>query len=152
MGIIANEIPLFDNHERFISKIKVGKKDDCWEWLAGKSRNGYGVFSINDKSFSAHRVSWAITKGALDTSLVLDHVCRNRACVNPDHLREVSRAINAYENNSSPVVANLTKTKCIRGHDLLGDNLYIAPASGDRACRKCRMFADRKYKAKRRVL
>jgi hypothetical protein len=114
--------------------------NDCWIYCINQKQKRYGVFSIKDVSFLAHRVSWSIFKGKLDPHLVVDHTCRNRRCVNPDHLREVTRRVNALENNIGPAAKNILKTKCLKGHNLSGDNLYIDNRNGNRSCVKCRSF------------
>ena len=83
--------------ERFWSK--VDKTDTCWNWIAGRS-NGYGMIQINKKHKYAHRVSYEIFKGDIPEGLELDHLCRNRKCVNPDHLEAVSSRENTMRGNN----------------------------------------------------
>ena len=160
-------IPQFDNHERFLSKVSVNSTTGCWDWNAGCIPCGYGLFRVpanerkaytrgntqkrGERNFSAHRVCWSIFKGALSPHLVLDHTCRNRKCVNPDHLREVDEYVNGTENSVSVQAINAQKTHCIHGHEFTPENTIISNREGrvGRKCRKCknRIGAKRYWKS-----
>lgn len=79
---------------KFIDKIDV---DICWNWKKARNSSGYGVFKMDKKLYLAHRVSYNIFVGEIGTGLVVDHICRNRGCVNPKHLR----LLKSSENNSN---------------------------------------------------
>lgn len=80
------------NHDwwaRFAEKFEV-RENGCWEWTAAKLRGGYGIFGGNNKTRTAHRLAYETLVGPVADGLHLDHLCRNRACVNPDHLEVVT--------------------------------------------------------------
>src|SRR5574343_253294 len=125
------EIPKIDSC-KFLSKISIG--GTCWKWLSTKVK-GYGVIKQNKKMYYAHRISFEMFNGSLNKKLVIDHICKNRDCVNPDHLRQVSRAINSTENSCSPCALNKLKTHCKNGHQLSDENIYKAKSLiGQRIC------------------
>lgn len=79
--------------ERFFAK--VNKTATCWNWTASIARNGYGRFRVNPQVFGyAHRVAYELEVGPIPEGLHIDHICHNRACVNPAHLRPVTHKQN----------------------------------------------------------
>jgi hypothetical protein len=83
--------------ERFISKILVDKKTNCWNWQGYVEPNGYGHASYKNKTIRAHRLSYFLFKDNTNPSLVICHSCDNRKCVNPDHLREDTKKSNSID-------------------------------------------------------
>ncbi len=79
--------------DRFISKIIVSP-NNCWEWQGSKTKEGYGRFSFNNIMIIAHRFSYEIHKECIPRELEIDHLCRNRKCVNPNHLETVTHKEN----------------------------------------------------------
>lgn len=122
---------------RFLSKIN--KTDNCWEWIGSISSKGYGVFWLNGKNRLAHRVSFINFKKSIDENLCIDHICRNRKCVNPGHLRSVTVKVNNIENSLSASATNKKKTHCKNGHEFTSENTYTnkSRSSHYRVCRKC---------------
>lgn len=125
--------------QRFWSKVKAAEALDCWEWIAGLFPDGYG--SVRDetgKTKRAHRLAWEMLRGEIPDELHLDHLCRNRICVNPWHLDPVSPGENIRRGATGEVARarQLTKTHCPQGHPYSGENLGIA-SNGSRQCRTC---------------
>ncbi|MFD9879982.1 HNH endonuclease signature motif containing protein [Streptomyces alboflavus] len=120
--------------DRFLDKIR-GTAGGCWEWTGHVKPNGYGQVRINRRALHAHRVAYEAVRGPIPEGLVLDHLCRNRACVNPDHLEAVSHRTNILRGNG-PAAHNARRTHCLRGHPFDDANTYVA-ANGARHCRTC---------------
>lgn len=119
----------------------------CWEWVGARNDKGYGNFAIDGKTHTAHRLSYAEAFGSIPTGLELDHLCRNRACVNPDHLEPVTHRENILR-GASPAAQHAVKTACHLGHEFDAVNTYIRP-DGRRVCRECRRGHDRKRAPRR---
>lgn len=121
---------------RFWAKVDIG---DCWQWTGATDR-GYAKFFIHGRTRRAHRWIYEQLVGPIDPGLVIDHLCRNRGCVNPDHLEPVRQ-----QTNVSRGAAALTKARCVRDHDLL-DEANTYSVTGGRGCRSCRRDRDRDRK------
>jgi hypothetical protein len=97
---------------------KVEKSESCWNWIAARDRLGYGVFWNGEQMCRAHRVAVEYTTGQAPIDH-LDHICRNTSCVNPDHLREVSRKQN-MENRTNSQVNNTSGYRGVSIHKTSG--------------------------------
>lgn len=86
--------------DRFWAKVEKREANECWPWIGGRSRAGYGTISLGrrgDGRTQAHRLSWSMANGPIPAGAHIDHICHNPACVNPAHLRPVSNKEN-HEN------------------------------------------------------
>lgn len=101
--------------ERFESKIERIPFHSCWEWNGHFNRLGYGMLNCGEKMRSAHRVSYEYHVGQIPDGLHIDHLCRNRACVNPAHLEAVTPRENIMRSNA-PAALNARRLTCRRGH------------------------------------
>lgn len=132
--------------ERFESKIH--KTADCWEWGGTILNNGYGRFMVKKKTVLVHRYSYELYVGEVPEGLVIDHLCRNRRCVNPDHLEPVTNEENLFRGLGYRIMNGMDDS-CIRGHKYTEENTYWPPNGGAMRCRMCARQHDRNRNRKR---
>lgn len=135
--------------ERFWRKV-AKTNDGCWIWTGAKSDTGYGTFNLGrGHTVLVHRLSYQLAKGNIPVGLELDHLCRNKACVNPEHLQPVTRSVNTLRGNG-PLLTKLkfaAKTHCPNGHPYDEANTFIN-ADGHRGCLICRREKTRRHRRK----
>ena len=118
--------------ERFSRRFIVSGENDCWDWTGSLSSGGYGELTWNGKLTRAHVVSYLLHKGDVPEGLEIDHLCENRACVNPAHLEAVTHQINVARGSVKKRL-----THCKRGHALDGDNVAWRKTQNTRYCIAC---------------
>ncbi len=137
------DVHTHDRELRFLAKI-ARAENGCWEWIASCKPNGYGYFRRWKERGGGYAHRWAYEHfvGPIPDGLHLDHLCRNKRCVNPSHLEPVTQA----ENNRRQVVAlGARSSACKRGHDL--DRRYTSPNGKITYCRECRNQRERADRA-----
>lgn len=126
----------------------------CWIWTAGRNRDGYGCFCIgNSRNRLAHRLSYEFFIGPIPDGLCLDHLCRNRGCVNPEHLEPVTHLENMRRSPLDFGVYWRSKTHCSQGHPFDDENTgYSRSHPSRRYCKACKRERSlRSYHSRRRV-
>lgn len=120
----------------------------CWQWLGYVNpRTGYGQFQLRKgEPVLAHRMAYELFVGAIPDGAQLDHLCRNRQCVNPKHLEPVTCQENLLRGDTR-AAANSAKTHCPKGHPYDEVNTYQR-SNGQRGCRQCMAAAAAKWQAK----
>jgi hypothetical protein len=139
------QTPMYDRsviEKRFEDKYVPEPNTGCWLWTGTTAGYGYGSLRISPaRMWPAHRVSYLLHKGHMQEGLVIDHLCRNRGCVNPEHLELVTHAVNILRGVGAG--ANFERrTHCGRGHLLSEDNVAKNLADKRRRCLICRRAAD----------
>jgi len=121
---------------------KVEKTSTCWLWTGSVNSSRYGTIRVDGKSWRVHRYAWVLLRGPIPDGLVVDHLCRVRRCVNPEHMELVVGEVNVLRGIGITAV-NGRKTHCKRGHEFTTENTRI-DRRGHRVCRTCHRLHARK--------
>jgi hypothetical protein len=120
-------------------RTKVSLVGGCWVWVGARSGNGYGAFKHGSRTILAHRLVYEVVVGPIPRGLSLDHLCGNKACVNPAHLEPVTHREN---------MRRATSEVCKYGHAFTPRNTYVSNR-GSRHCRACDAARHRRYRQSR---
>jgi hypothetical protein len=121
----------------------------CWIWLGAKVTGGYGMATVRYRTRMVHKLFYERANGPVASGLELDHLCRDRACVNPAHLEPVTSRVNILRGEGLSA-KNARKTHCSYGHEYTPENTYLRP-DGARQCRACRPRLNRRFRSKARA-
>ena len=132
--------------ERILSRVFV-QSSGCWLWLGVIEANGYGALGVRGRKVYAHRLAFEVFRGEIPAGMDTDHLCRNRACCNPEHLEPVTRRENVMRGDGPRLLAKVNgdKTSCKNGHEFTEANTHIRPHGG-RSCRACNRAKAAKYR------
>ena len=135
---------------RFWSKVE--KTPTCWNWKAANTAGrGYGTFNVgHGKMVYAHRLAYELLREPIQGGLQIDHLCRNKLCVNPYHLEVVTARENLLRGFGVSGI-NSRKTRCPQGHPLVEGNLVLwLRKRGIRKCLICRREIQRRFQRRTR--
>lgn len=138
---IGRDVPMAKARLQILKKLMAyieQPESGCWIWKGWCSRLGYGSVSVKGRAWPVHRLTYTLFKGEIPKGLQACHTCDIPACCNPEHIFLGTAADNARDAQSKGRHFTSSKTHCVRGHPLSGDNLYLAP-SGRRQCKTCQL-------------
>lgn len=106
-------------------------KSGCWVWNRSFTKGGYGLYRAFNKHTTAHRIMYAVNVGGVDDNMHIDHICKNKGCVNPSHLEMVKPIENMRR------ASKAQQTHCINGREFTERNTYRKKFNNTRVCRLC---------------
>ncbi len=142
--------PRLNLKEQIKKRFNIDEDTGCWVWNSFLTNKGYGKITSMGKTYHAHRLSYEFFKGEIPDGFVLDHLCRNPKCVNPDHLEIVTMRENILRGCGLAAI-NAQRTHCVNGHEFSGKNTYYRKDRYGRCCKVCRKERSRRYFQKVKV-
>lgn len=124
-------------YQRIVEKVRVDSVSGCWEWQ-GSTVRGYGAMQAHGKTQYIHRLSYEMAYGPIPVGMVIDHLCRNLPCCNPDHLEPVTQKVNMERSAA-------LRTHCPHGHEYTKENTQLQKRHGGyyaRVCKTCRRIRE----------
>lgn len=135
--------------KRFLAKVAAPDASGCLRWTGAKT-DGYGQIQFNGRLTFAHRIAYELKRGPIPAGLTIDHLCRVRACVNPDHMEAVTTRVNTLRSPTAVTAVNSRKTHCRRGHPYTPENTWLRVRNDghgktERWCRECMRINSTKW-------
>lgn len=131
--------------QRFTDHVLVDPSTKCWNW-AGSTNKGYSRFNNGNKTVDGHRWSYERFRGSIPEGLQVDHLCRNRKCVNPYHMELVTSRENTLRGENQ-AAKRAAQTHCLRGHEFTPANTSMTKHN-QRRCLACHAFRERRRRAR----
>lgn len=141
--------PIKDRIHDSVNITDTGFDTPCWLWKKSLIWSGYAKTWYQGKTVAAHRLSYEVFIGPIPDGLQVDHLCKIKHCVNPEHLEPVTPRTNVMRADTV-AARNAAKTHCGEGHEYAGDNLLIVQTTGERRCRTCTNETARQYRNRQR--
>lgn len=136
--------------ERLLDRIFIDPITVCWNWAGSKAGGGYGLILVAGRVRGVHVLSYETFIGPIPDGLEIDHLCRNKGCINPEHLEAVTHRVNILRGNGI-TAKKAQQTICKWGHEFTPENTY-ATARGGRDCRACKRKQNRdRYERSRKL-
>lgn len=132
-----------------LTRVNIDPRTMCWEWQREiNSQTGYGQIGVRRRKLYAHRLSYEIFRGPIPEGLTIDHLCRNRRCVNPFHLEAVTIRVNLLRGDGVSA-CHARQTHCQQGHEYTPSNTYRFPVGAAKQSRRCRICTNAYNRRKR---
>lgn len=145
--MLANKVEEYF-HDNYIPVTESG----CWLWLRGCNSDGYACMTVGITSTRVHKWAYEKYKHIVPTKMTLDHLCRVRSCVNPDHLDCISNWENSFRGDTLTGI-NARKTHCKNGHEFTAQNTEVYKTKNRkwsngiiRRCKICRRIYNKQWK------